>query len=135
MEPEAIRRERQAPVAVEDVVGGRRAQDRLDRTGAEPLDPVGDAPDAAPALELAGGPDDGAGQADVGLDHTGDLMWRCAAVDQLECLVASLAERRLALGLVEGCRENSPAPLAPSAVLGATPCRGRRCHGGLIGSP
>src|SRR3954465_8749308 len=135
MEPEAIRRERQAPIAVEDVVGGRRTQDRLDRTGAKPLDSLRAAPDPGSALALAGRPDDGARQTDVGLDHTGDLMRRRAAVDQLECLVASLTERRLALGLVEGCRENSPAPLAPSPVLGATPCRGRRCHGGLIGSP
>jgi hypothetical protein len=62
-------------------------------------------------------------------------MRRRTAVDQLERLVTALPESRLALGLVEGSREHTPATLASRSVLGATPCRGRRCHAGLIGSP
>ena len=90
VEAETVGGEGEAAVPIEDVVGGSRAQDRLDRTGAEPLDPVRDAADAPPALELAGRPDDRAGEADVGLDHGGDLVRRRPAVHLLERLIAAL---------------------------------------------
>jgi hypothetical protein len=117
VQPEAIRGEGEAPVAVEEVVGGRGAQNRLDRTRAEPLDAVADAVDATGALDLASGADDRAGQADVGLDYRGDLVWRGPPVYLLEGLLAPLLESRLTLGLVESCGQDTPAALAACACL------------------
>ena len=116
VQPEAIGSEGQTPVAVEDVVGGRGAQNRLDRAGAEPLDAVGDALDAPAALDLPGGADDRAGEADIGLDDRGDLVRRGAPVHLLEGLLAALLQARLALGLVEGGGENAPAAIAACAL-------------------
>ena len=47
VEAEAVGRESEPPVAVEDVVGGRGAKNGLHRARAEPLDAVADAADAA----------------------------------------------------------------------------------------
>ena len=92
MKPEAIRGEGETPVAVEDVVGRSGAKDRLDRTGAEPLDAVGDGADAPAPLELTGCPHDRAGEPDVGLDDRGHLVRRGAVVDPLDGLVPALQQ-------------------------------------------
>ena len=57
VQAEAVGRERHLAVAVEEVVAGGRAEDRLDGAGAEALDGIGDAADAPAARELAGGAD------------------------------------------------------------------------------
>jgi hypothetical protein len=101
VQAEAVGSQGEPAVPVEDVVGGRRAQDRLHGTGPEALDAVGDAADASAALQLAGGTNDRAGQADIGFDHARDLVRRRSAVDLLESLVAPLLKRRLTLSLVE----------------------------------
>src|SRR3954447_1409564 len=64
VQAESIRGEGEAAVAVEDVVRGGRARDRLDGARAEPLDAVGDAANAPAALELAGRADNRTGEAD-----------------------------------------------------------------------
>ena len=118
VEPEGIGREGEVAVPVEEVVGGGRAHDGLDGAGSEALDGVGDAADAPAGGQLAGGADDGAGQADVGLDDARDLVGRGAAGDELQRLVARLLERGLALSLVErGCEDASTA-LAARGRLG-----------------
>ena len=134
MQAEAVGGEREPAVPIEDVVRGGRAQNRLNRTGAEALDPVGDAANAPTALQLAGRADDRAGEADVGLDHARDLVRRRPAIQLLERLIAALLESRLALSLVEGRGQDASAALTSSAVLDATCGRGRRCHGSLIGT-
>ena len=134
VQAERVRGEGEAAVAIEDVVGGSRAQNRLHGAGAEALDPIGDAANAPAALQLAGRADDRAGEADVGLDHARDLMRRRPANDLLECLIATLLESRLTLGLSESRCQNAPATFPSSAVLGATRCGGGRCHGGPIGT-
>ena len=134
VQAESVRGEGQAAVPVEDVVGRCRTKNRLHGARAEPLDPVGDAADAAPALQLSGCADDRAGQPDVGLDDAGDLMWGRPAVDLLERLVAALHEGGLALGLVESRGEDAPAALPSGAILGATRCGRSGCHEGLIGT-
>jgi hypothetical protein len=89
---------------------------------------------APAALKLAGGADDRACEANVGLDHRGHLVRRGTSVHLLEGLLAALLEGGLALGLVEGCRQDASAALASDAGLG-TPCRrGRARHGVVIGT-
>jgi hypothetical protein len=112
VEAEPVGSEGEMFVPVEDVVGGRRAKDRLDGAWAESLDSVSDAADPFSSLQLTGSPHDGASEADIGLDHCGDLVRRDPAVDLLEGLIASLQQSGLTLGLVEGGGENSTTPLA-----------------------
>ena len=112
MEAEPVGSEGETSVSVEDVVCGRRAKDRLDGAWAESLDSVSDAADPFSSLQLTGSPHDGASEADIGLDHCGDLVRRGPAVDLLEGLIASLQQSGLTLGLVEGGGENSTTPLA-----------------------
>jgi hypothetical protein len=86
------------------------------------------------SLELAGGADDRAGEADVGLDNRGDLVGRRASVYLLERLLPALLEGGLALGLVECSRQNASATFASNAGPG-TPCgRGRARHAVIIGT-
>jgi len=117
VQAEAIRGQGQAAVAIEDVVGGRRAQNRLDRAGAKSLNPVADTVNAPAALNLARGAHDGAGEADIGLDDRGDLVGRGAAIYLLEGLLTPLLQGRLALSLVEGGGQDTPAALATCACL------------------
>src|SRR5581483_1012156 len=121
VQPEAVRGEGEPSVAVEDVVGRGRAQDCLHRARAEPLDTLGDAEDPAATLKLSRRPDYRAREAAVGLDNRCDLVRRGAPIDLLERGLAALLQGRLALGLVEGRGEHTPASLTPGRALGA-PC-------------
>src|SRR5262249_48174231 len=58
VQAEAVRSQSESAVAIEDVVGGGRAEDRLDRSRPKPLDTIGHADDAATALQLPCGADD-----------------------------------------------------------------------------
>jgi hypothetical protein len=134
METEAVGRESEPPVTVEDVVRGCGPKNGLHRARAEPLDAVADAAERPAALDLACRADDRAGEPDIGLDHGRHLVGGRAARYVLEGLVAALLEGGLALGLVEGGSEHAPATLPPSGVRGAAFGRGRRSHGVLIGT-
>jgi hypothetical protein len=118
MEPEAVGSEGESPVAIEDVVGGSRAQNRLNRAWAESLDAVCDAGDPPAALKLTGGTNHGAGEADVSLNDCGDLVRRGASVYQLEGLLTAFLQCGLALRLVESGCQDAPAAFASDARLG-----------------
>src|SRR5262249_9412145 len=83
VQAEPVGGEGQTAVAIEDVVGGGRADDRLDCAGAEPLDPVSDASDPTSALKLSRGPDDRGGEPYVRLDDRRDLVRGGAAADRV----------------------------------------------------
>jgi len=120
MQPEAIRGEGEAPIAVEEVVTGRGAQNRLHRARAKPLDAIADAHNSpTAALNLPGGSDDRAGEAHIGLDDGCNLVRRRAAVHLLEGLFSALLQCRLTLGLIEGSCKDAPAALATYACLSA----------------
>ena len=132
--PEAVGTQGEPRVAAEHVVRGGRAQNRLDGTGAKPLDRVGNAANPPAALELAGGANDRTGEPDVCLGGSRDLVRGRAAGDQVKCLIARFVQRGLLFGLIEGRRQNAASAFAAWGwLLGAC----RRCgrHTPLIGTP
>jgi hypothetical protein len=90
--------------------------------------------DAPAALDLAGGADDRAGEADIALDDCGDLVRRGASVHLLEGLLAAFLQARLTLGLIECGGKNAPTAVAPGAPLCAARCSGCCRHGYVIGT-
>jgi hypothetical protein len=128
VQSEAIGGEGQSPVAIEEVVGGRGAKDRLDSAWAESLDPIGDTVDSPGALDLTGGSDDRGRETDISLDDGRDLVRRRAPGYLLESLFTALLQGRLALCLVECGGQDAPAALATGAVLRGSRRGGCGCH-------